>query len=661
MDLNLIGFAIVTVWASLSFCLTVRYARGIPSDGEGSDAMKQIRGAAQSDKWRWPSDMHRFIPVKASMKDIGVLMLALFQRLMRDRESFHPLVASCAFAHAASIVLMYWLGTVYFGALPALAVTLLFATSLWSYQVLLNGGYQVTALPFLLLCALCAELSGRANGLTLLALAFCAGACFALMNFSSASARKWIPLAVSAFFYGQRNLLDPFAGIADLQSAIASSPALLSLFGVAVLALIAWLLTAVLFNPMVRAIHSGDAPKVVLDTFMAARSTTPLADYLSRRRRLLMLGLAAVIVIVAFPWVSLALSPDPAFHSAELAFLTGSASVAAVLVAPHFLGNLRNYVNYWIVARTSPHLPLYRDLFRSLDVPYPKRISAGGWSWHPRFLMRMAPFHLIAAVIATAYCFLIAAFDASAPGEGLLKAGAIALLSVSPILWGEFTDSPKFARTYYPELIGLLVPIGAILDRLSPTDTPVWIFIGAYLALAAVWNLRILLVDIWPARMAAERVARAVDALGEADIATYGTVHNNNLAECLPPRLRARLRRISSLTEMPGGFVLVPGITRFAPNLQSEREAIEKGDMRQDPALNELINSGRLAEVSVASFKTLGSSPYWSQESEILSYLELALGRIGARERALGRAWLVDAVRANRLVSAPEPTVAVSS
>ncbi|MEQ8195255.1 MAG: hypothetical protein RIB59_12285, partial [Rhodospirillales bacterium] len=286
-----------------------------------------------------------------------------------------------------------------------------------------------------------------------------------------------------------------------------------------------------------------------------------------------------------------------------------------------------------------------------LNVPYPKRVSSGGWAWHPRFLLRFAPFHMISAITATIF-FGIATGIAEAPLDGALKSSAIALLAMMPIIWGEISDSPQFARTYYPALISLLLPIGAALTLLEAAVPAEIFWFGTLMIIAAsaAWNLRILIADVWPARMTSRDAARALEAANGAVIATYATAFNNNLADCLPASLRERLRQIRSLSEIRNGLVLIPGVTGYAANLQAEKEVLEKENFRDDPLLNDLIDSGRIKDAALTSFKTIGTSPYWTQESQIFSYLDLIHHRIGENERRQGRAWLIDAARAHEIL-----------
>ncbi|MEQ8193056.1 MAG: hypothetical protein RIB59_01065, partial [Rhodospirillales bacterium] len=325
-----------------------------------SDATKQIQAAAQSKKWRWPSDMHKYIDCKASMKDVGVLMLALFQTIMKDRKSFAPLIASCAFSNAVSIILIYVVGAMYFGPTAGFLLSLFFASSFWTYQVILSCGYQITALPFFLLTVLCADHAGRAGGMAALVLAGLSGVSFALMMFSSASSRKWLPLIFAAFLYGHRSLLSPPESLQAVFSAMTASPALMLMLAIGVIAVLLWILAAIFSAQIVRAIYDGTAPGFISDDFMQARSETPMSVYMARRLRFIKVFFVFSLAVLALPIFSLLLSTKPNFHAEVLSFVMGFFVVVAVLTAPRFLTNIRHYFNYWIIAQVSPHFPFYQ-------------------------------------------------------------------------------------------------------------------------------------------------------------------------------------------------------------------------------------------------------------------------------------------------------------
>ncbi|HBH96477.1 MAG TPA: hypothetical protein DDX89_01615 [Candidatus Omnitrophica bacterium] len=110
MDLPLL----LVVVASLSSALIVgRMTRGILFWSAGMDQETQVRAAARSREWRWPSDMHKYAQGKAWMKDVGVLGLAVMQRLLKDTQTERPLTVLALMINTVSAVLLFMVARIY--------------------------------------------------------------------------------------------------------------------------------------------------------------------------------------------------------------------------------------------------------------------------------------------------------------------------------------------------------------------------------------------------------------------------------------------------------------------------------------------------------------------------------------------------------------------
>ena len=188
--------------------LLARLTREMSFFGTNTDNQKHVRAAARSVFWKWPSDMHKYAKGKSYMKDVGLLGVALMQRLFRDRTSEHPMTMVCIVAHLLSAVLVFLVACAY-GSLPvARFVFLLYLTSFWPYQIILWGGYHLLAQLFLLMAVFCLQKVGTES--TVLSLWWVgAGGALGLMLFSSASGRKYLPLIAGAFLWSQRRLIEP--------------------------------------------------------------------------------------------------------------------------------------------------------------------------------------------------------------------------------------------------------------------------------------------------------------------------------------------------------------------------------------------------------------------------------------------------------------------
>ena len=104
-----------------------------------------------------------------------------------------------------------------------------------------------------------------------------------------------------------------------------------------------------------------------------------------------------------------------------------------------------------------------------------------------------------------------------------------------------------------------------------------------------------------------------------------------------------RVRIIEKLSEVADGYVVVPGTSAKAFNMESQNWAIRNGDFDIDPTLSDLIISRKISDCAIRSFKTFGASKVWVHESEVTSYRDLILHEITEQDRWRGRAWVLDA------------------
>ena len=636
----------ILVAVGLSFALA-RLTRGIMFPAVNSDAEKQVRAAAQSRRWRWPSDMHAYAGNKAYMKDVGVLALATTQRLLRDGASAYPVTVLALVSHAASAALVFQVAQGYWATPVAWLLFALYLASCWPLQVVLLGGYQGLAQALVLAAIASLQQAGApgtvAQGLWLTG----AGIAIGLMMFTSASARKYLPLAVGAFLFSQRAAIKPLGLSTAGWSSLTSGAGPWILAASALLALAVSLLRPfgkLIARRLISAIYLKRAPRW-LHGVIGARKQVPLEQYLGRQDRLVAALSGAGGVALAYLALCLMLSREPSFYAAQGWLLLGVGLVIAGLTSPDTATHLKAYLGYWNAAAMFGHFRVWADYFSRIGRPIDARMRGGGSPWLLRFFLRMAPWHAVLSAGGAVWLVLSAS---SLPAMG--AALTLILLGLSPILFGELTRSPQLARAYFPALLGLLLPIGAAVSRLDGALSGSarawgWSCLAAFVAAAALWGWRVFLDDLWPSRMAATRLVQALRSLGIRRFATYDTAYNESLVGVLPPEMRAQfdIRFISTLAEAKDGHVVVPATSGKSFDMATQRVAITDGDFTADPDLDRLIASGEIARFAVASFKTFGASRFWAQEDEVASFRDLILGEVRDADRRRGRAWLVDA------------------
>src|SRR3990167_10134573 len=84
-------------------------AKGIIYATPDTDNELMAYAAAQSHKWRWPSDVHKYSAStrKVSMKEWTIILLSIFQKMFRDKTSNQPYVAMAGLAVSICTVLIY--------------------------------------------------------------------------------------------------------------------------------------------------------------------------------------------------------------------------------------------------------------------------------------------------------------------------------------------------------------------------------------------------------------------------------------------------------------------------------------------------------------------------------------------------------------------------
>ena len=75
--------------------------------------------------------------------------------------------------------------------------------------------------------------------------------------------------------------------------------------------------------------------------------------------------------------------------------------------------------------------------------------------------------------------------------------------------------------------------------------------------------------------------------------------------------------------------------------MESEKYAIKNGDFNEDKFLNLILKNKFKNNEIIKRFKTMGSSKYFVNESEVTSYRNLILKQIHDYDRYRGYAWII--------------------
>lgn len=594
-------------------------------------------------QWRWPAQMHRPERRATFMKDATIVLLALSQRLFRDRTTMYPLIALQGFANVVSAGLVFQLAQLYWSAPVAALLALLFVAASWPWQIALLMGHINVATMFFLAAIYLTALSAGAGALALWYLA-AAGAVFSLLLFSSSSYVKYVGLFFAALIFARNWPVLAAGNWAVFFSVLAPGQYLwlnLAVAGGLVLLLALVLLS---YRPLVAAMYqdrlppSGRSIMARLGRDMAGRANFGLEHYQRYTGQKLRRYASWLLRL----YILLAALLNFIGPLALLAFLAGMSAVALFLTLPNVKTSLGFY---WFYLRENQ--VRQKTGFRPYTAYFAKqgiivdRYTRSGLAWVPRMFWRMAPLPTLLGIFGLVYWSAAAAAARQyAWLPGLWLVAATALL---PVLWGEMSHSPTSARNYFAGFVGWLALDGYLLNLFYRAFPAIFPAAAAGLALVYLaWNSYCFFTDILPARLTVNRLLAQLHRRGIREFFTYRTGYNSILVDALRPGVREKftIKYISRLDEADG-WVVIPA-TSFKTAMIPTDDILASGDdYRTDPQLNALLANREMEQLAAVKFKTFGTSRYWIQDHEAISYQDLMRHAITAADRYRSYAWLV--------------------
>ena len=644
---------LVSLLSLLIFVIMAIIIRGNSFEGAGitADAGKQVAAAANYGKWRWPSEMHKFAYDKSRMKDMGVLMLVLMQKILRDKTSFFPVLMISNLANSVSSVLIYLISIELWSKEIGIILFLLYIFCFWPYQIVLHGGYHVIAQMFALISIyFLMQINNSANVLNLIWFFF-AGFSFCIMIFSSASSRKYVPIVFAAFIY---STILFFSQVKENQTIFLAphNPIYLTSIAFIVISLSVLILVKVQYKQIVKAIYYEKGPQW-MNSIIKNREKDTLTDKYNIAQIFIDKIYFKAVFSCLFLLVWLGLFPvEVKFIFLLSAIICGFLTSLILFTYPNFVDAIRGYYTYSDM-KNAGHFNCVKDYFMKIGERFVdgQRAEKSGWRWLVRFFPNMVPFH-IALCLGGFLVVSIKFYQSDTLLLGSISVVAIQLVSFSSIIIGEITRSPQIARTYFPSFIGILFWIGFSLSSFYSIIEPVnhssfFHLLLLYVIISSMWNMWVLFNDIFPSRMVVARLKRKLDELRINQFYSYDTRFNHWLVDVLlfenPGKFEVLY--IKSLADVKNGYVVVPGTSWKAVNVVGIADGVTSDDFKKDPILNHLIDSKKISKYSIASFKNMGTSRWWVHEDEVSSYRELILKDISEYDRWRARAWLLDVSR----------------
>ncbi len=627
----------------IAFAVSVR---GILYSTPDTDNELMAYAAAQSSKWRWPSDIHKYGISKTRMKDVAIILLALFQKITGDKESDYPYTILTGFAVSASAVLIYLIGSGYWGPAAGFFISLIYLFSFWPWQVALYGGHVNIAALFFLASILFIQNYIPMQSINLYLAA--AGALFCCAMFSSASSSKFIIPFWAAVFYSQHSSLINNSDYSNLSAALPFNN--LWLLDIVVIFFLGLgIAVAFLFyKKIIRSMYEGRG-FLWFRRIIKNKNNLPLEHYFARAKIKLK---QYSKILAAFTVISLALLNGIEFNLLLSAGL-GFGMVLLILTLPDVKKNVFSYVRYFIEPSFKTHFKVFIEAFAKRGITVSGTTRGAGWPWVPKVFWRIAPFHIV--IFSAAYISLLILRINRGQPYSLLIDSIILIISISPVWWAEFTKAPQISRSYSPTLTTSLLFIGYSFHVFSGHNY-LWQIAIWILAPVLIWNLWKLLSDAYPARMGATNMFKTLKNLKIKEIYTYNTKYNRSLVETIPglgeseytPRRKIEspftVHHINSIKDIEDGWIVIPATNGKSITMHTDPEAINNNfRFAQDPVLNKLLESGGIEKIATAKIKTFGTSRIWSLEDEALGYIDLIMKDISPLDIYRGYAWLINA------------------
>ena len=644
----IVGIATV---ASVSFSLITK---GILYHTPDTDNELMAYAAAQSDKWRWLSDVHKYSAStrKVSMKEWTIILLSVFQKIFRTKTTDWPYVSMAGLAVSFSTVLIYLITSNYFYSSIGLIIAILYIVSFWPWQVSLYGGHANIANLFFLLSVYSVQMASESI-LPQFFLLNLGGVFMCLCLFSSPSSHKYsIAIFAALFFTAYRNLLESYNFGAIINIFPANH---LLLFDGIVLAvfLLTYIFIQLSYKQVVKKIYLQEAPDF-FNKLMSKRDYLSLEHYINHANKKIC-QLERWVFWILF---SLLILTNLIPIQMLLAFMAGFILIFFLLNMPNVQENIAEYFACMLEHKRKTHFKSFIEYFARRGVVVKRNTRGAGLSWIPKMLWTFIPFHSALFIVT----FLIGQYRSLITGNviGNIYLVAITFVSLSPIIWTEITKAPQASRLYSPALITSLLLPAYVISNIALTTYILFIFSSIGI-LTFAWNLRVLVEDVFPARMAARNLMQAIHRLGIKEIYTYSTSFNNAFLNAIPgigksqylPEKKVvpppfHIYYIQRLDEVADGWIVIPGTSSKALNATDE---IENGDYVKDPVLNHLIETRQIEKIAEVKFKTYGSSIIWVHEDDITSYRALHLRDIGPEDLYRGYAWLIHSSKLKSVLS----------
>ena len=609
------------------FILINILSKGSTFDGIGSDSIKHVNAAKNFKKWNFiPSKMHNFSNEKAWMKDVGVLLLVLFQNILRDFKTFYPVVLSSNFSNFISSILVFVLANNYWGIEAAYLIYFLYLFSIWPKMIVLHGGLQPIAEALFLTSIYLITKSTNSPYLYFLA----AGFFFGLTNFTSASSRKYIPLFFVALFIELKKLDNNLFYFPTKLTTI------FLIFEI--ILFIIFIFIKYNLNKIIEYALNNNLKLIKIKNYNLINKEYYIKKFHIFYNNFIFL-ISSFLILLS---ISLLLLNKIAFLFFCIS-LIGFITPFFLLMYPNYIQNFKGYFGYFVsINDWGSHYRLYSNYFQN---KYNKIFKSGdeGFMWYIKFYFRILPFHFIIYILVFVFYMYKSAYNNFSNFYFIYYF----LMSILPILWSHFTNGPRASLPFYTTYISLFIPIGYFFidkefsQNLLELKFNAIILIYILTFLSIIFNIYKYLTDILPSRLTVRNITNCLRKNKIKSIYTIESNFNYPFTDILIEFYSHEFKVIyvKSISEIKSGYLFIPCLNSKASYYQSSIIGHDNSIKIDQNILNLVTQKDKSINL-IEKFKTLGSSKYWQHLGDVVSFRDLILNEVNDYDRYIGHAWI---------------------
>jgi len=592
------------------------FGNGTHEDRGRTDQEKMLEASKFYNFFSWPSKMHSIENNRAQLREVWFIFAAILSRVLKKNNEFINVFLSIL-SHFFSSILIFFITNSYFDYSTALIVSLLYLTSLWTYQVAIYFGHVIFSQFWFLLSVYIFTFYNyqysQYNSLVSFLSGFFIAACF----YSSSASRKFPPIVFLIFLY-----LNAF----ELNS--------LKLFDYN-----NYYFYVVLFLIAVASGLIYHFVKIKINNFINLKYKVKVEEvekqelqkkYLQKFSNFFF-PLFTIIFLLAILIFSVQ-SPFMLFENISL-FFFGIVLVSLYILGPNFFRNIVRYGAFLDIGTWGNHFQCYPKNFFGRMIP---NDFISPRSWIVSYFNRVCPW--------ISYAYLFSALSLFFIKDSIHVKLMFLFLSLLPIIIIEITKGIRVGKSYHPSLISFLILIAYSFSKLNLVNENYIYFFYILIMINFIHSSYVFFNDVLPSRMAPAYLHRFLKKNKINSISTYKSYFNDGFVTPMQVRFpdSIKVNYCSSIESSKDRYFVVPPTTSKSVTHESNSKVINKGDFREDSFLNRLLDSKRIDKVSIKKFKTFGSSRIFTAESEVTSYRDFCLNEIDDKDRHLGLAWVID-------------------